>query len=135
MAKKYRKKERELRHSRDTVIIAEESMTGWLFPLRPRQQSQSTDCPPPPPLVPGLGGKPQGGGVFLPPNFRITRGSELPESGSLKERSDEVALGCRMRKTTNLSCSITWMRVNPKCKLGAFRLDSPSRLQAVRMSA
>jgi hypothetical protein len=33
---------------------------------------------------------------------------------------------------TEVSWQITWTRVNPKCKLGAFRLDPP-QLQAIRL--
>ena len=36
--------ERELRHSRDHVPIAEKLQPGWLFPLYPRQQSRIQDC-------------------------------------------------------------------------------------------
>ena len=38
------KRERQLRHSTDHVLTAEQLMKGWLFPLHPRLQSLITDC-------------------------------------------------------------------------------------------
>jgi hypothetical protein len=110
-------------------------MTGWLFPLRPRQQSQIRDSLrllPPSPCDSVMVLSPRGEGYRCPKIVRITRGSELPGSGSPKERSDEEALGYRIEETTN-SSKLTDTLDENKSEVQTWSI--PSRLQAVRLSA
>jgi hypothetical protein len=53
------------------------------------------------PVIRSWSMSPRGEGYRCPEIGWITRGSELPGSGSPKERSDEEWLGYRMRDTTN----------------------------------
>lgn len=137
MAEKERQKESCDTREITSLLLKSQFLAGcfrFAHASSPRVETVSGYFPPPFPVIRSWSVSPRGESYRCPKIVRITRGSELLGSGSPREHSDEEVLGYRMRDTTNWSkLTNNLTRVNPKCKLGAFRLNSPSRLQAINL--